>query len=150
MRFVGHLALATYGVVILSFLFGLVSSILIRPPNERFVDYVIIGPTFALPILLGLLIGYKLGRRMPPWASRLLWVPSFLLLAVGLYGDYKDGYPNFGVQVWDNYFGAGCSASDCAGEVLETAPLLSAIAYAVGAELGRLTRRTTEMSDGLR
>ncbi len=149
MKFLGHLVLATYGIVALSFL-SEVPLHLIVGSQDRFLDYFVIGPTFALPIVFGLLAGYRFGRRLPPLASRLLRAPPLLLLIYELYFvDYKLQYPRENLQaaLWNNYVGINCTASECLGEAFLTAPFVAALAYTVGAELGRLKSRKRRIID---
>lgn len=151
LRFLGHLALATYGIVALCFLTGILLHLVIGF-LDRFLEYFVFGPTFALPIILGLLAGHRFGRRLPALASRLLWVPAFVLLAWQLYLEYKLRYPgeNMRAELWNNYVGIDCGASECLAEALGTTPLVAAIAYTVGAELGRLKARKGGRLDAAR
>jgi len=150
LRFVGHLALATYGVLTLSFLIAIPLGFVI---GDRLSAYFVgTGPAFGLWIVLGLLMGYRFGRRLPAPASRLLWVPSFLLLAYELYFTwYKLQWPgeNLRAELWNNFIGSNCEASECAYEFLETAPFVSALAYSLGAELGRLKLKKSRKVDAV-
>jgi hypothetical protein len=148
-RFLGHLAIATYGIVGFSLLLEFV---LIRLTGDRpFWDHLVIGPAFALPIVFGLLIGYRFGRRLPASASRFIWVPLFLLFVSQVVFDFVDYRRlQFSVawvraELWNNYIGMNCSGSDCINEILFTAPLVAAFAYALGAELGRSKTRTSRI-----
>lgn len=147
-RFLGHLALATYGILALSFLPEILLHFVIGP-QDRFLDYFVVGPTLALPIILGLLAGHRFGKRLPALASRLLWVPPFLLLAHELYWGYKLPYPgeNVPMHLWNNYVGTRCGDTECLNEAFLTAPLVSALAYTLGAELGRLKPRKSRIID---
>jgi hypothetical protein len=151
LKYLGHLALATYGIVALSFLLEFPPS-LVLGPHGRFLDYFVIGPTFALPIALGLLAGHRFGGRLPALASRLLWVPPFALLIYGLYSEYQYRWPgeNFQAELWNNYVGIHCGGSECLNEALLTAPLIAALAYTLGAELGRQQARRNGMIDAVR
>jgi hypothetical protein len=149
LRFLGHLALATYGIVALSFLIELPLNLVVGSQNS-FLDYFVIGPTFAVPIILGLLAGHRFGRRLPAVASRLLWMLPLLFLAYQLYFvDYRLQYPgeNVRAELRNNYVGIHCGGSECLNEALLTAPLMAAFAYTVGAELGRLKKRKSRIID---
>jgi hypothetical protein len=142
LRFLSHLALATYGIVALSFLPEIPLRLIIGS-QDRFLDYFVVGPTFGLPIILGFLAGHRFGRRLPALASRPLWVPPFVLLVSQIYLEYEYRWAGEDIraQLWNNYVGINCGASECLSEALLTAPLVAALAYSLGAELGRMKAR---------
>jgi hypothetical protein len=138
-KYGAHWAIATYGLVLFSFIVGFFFELLVRD-HHRFVDYFIVGPSFALPGIIGILGGYYAGRYLPSKISRFIWLPALLILISECYFDYKYRSPgtSYWSDIWNNYIGAECGGSECLGELVCTAPLVSALAYAVGAELGRL------------
>ena len=152
LRFLGHLALATCGIVVISFLLELTVGLVIVSQDHRFLDYFVVGPTFAVPIILGLVAGRRFGRRLPALASRLLWLPPLVLLVSEMYLNYKYRYPgeNMRAEIWNNFVGIQCGGSECLTEAFVTAPFVAAVAYALGAELGRLKVRRSRIIDAPR
>jgi hypothetical protein len=137
-RFFGHLTLATYGLVILIFALGypLVAAF---DPQGHIVDSFFVAPSFAIPIAVGFLFGYRYGWRLPPLASRALFVPSMALIALVIYLNYEAGMS--WALVWAKFFGTACLGEGCifhfAVQVLGTAPLMSALSHTLGSEFGR-------------
>jgi hypothetical protein len=149
LRFLGHLALATYGIVAISYLLELTVGLVIVSKDHRFLDYFVVGPTFALPAILGLLAEHRFGRRLPALASRLLWVPPLMLLVseMSLYYRYPWPGEDLRAELWNNFVGISCGGSECLGEALCTAPFVAAVAYGLGAELGGLKARKSRTID---
>jgi hypothetical protein len=58
LKFLAHLALVTCGVVIISFLLEFSVGLVIGS-QARFLDYFVVGPTFAVPIISGLLASHR-------------------------------------------------------------------------------------------
>jgi hypothetical protein len=83
---------------------------------------------------------HHFGQRLPALASHLLWVPLQVLLVSEMYLSYKYPWPgeHLRAELWDNFVGIHCGGSECLEAAWCTAPLVAAVAYTLGAELGRL------------
>jgi hypothetical protein len=138
-RYIAHAALASYGIMIL----GEVVQHLLELPlgsQTRWVDYYFIGPTFLFPIVIGLILGVLWGASLPSTTSRLLAVVPLALLIWELWGWAHE--PGITLQhIVSNFVGRDCSSSECLEEAWITSPVISALAYSVGAEIGRIGRR---------
>ena len=139
-RFFGHLTFATYGLVILTFAlsYPLVAAF---DPQGRIVDSFFVAPSFAIPIAVGFLFGYRCGWRLPPLASRALFAPSMALIALVIYLNLNYEAGMSWALVWAKFFGTACLGEGCifhfAVQFLGTAPLMSALSYTLGSEVGR-------------
>ena len=133
-RYVVHAAIASYGVMIL----GDIVEILLPVRQGRRLDYFFIGPTFLFPILAGLTLGFIFGARLPRSSSRLLFIFPLAIMAweVWVFIHYNDEvtWRNF----VNNFLGTNCTSSECLEEGWGTSPLVSSLAYSLGAEFGRL------------
>jgi hypothetical protein len=126
-----HAFVATYGISILSFF---VEGFL---PQRRSTDFWFLGPTFLFPIAIGLALGALWGTKLPRLSSRLVFLlPLFLLIwETRSFFRYNNdiSWRNF----YESFLGAHCESSECLGPLIITAPLLSSMAYAIGAEIAR-------------
>jgi hypothetical protein len=138
LRYLCHAALASYGVLAINFVIEFLIGEMVGSYN-RFLDYVFFGPTFLIPVLMGLIIGYYLGKSLPALSSRLIFLIPLFLMAYEVWISVKYGLHDGTAlkNITDNFFGVNCSASECLGELVNTAPLFSSVAYAIGAEIGR-------------
>jgi hypothetical protein len=134
--FVLHLAISGVALplicVLASFLVGLPFQ-----PSNRFVDYFFFGPTFAVPILLGIAVGWRLGPSMSIVVLRTLYVPVVAIFAWSAISTlwYEPG--NFARVIYDTYFGINCGSSECLDQLLVTLPLVSVLSYTLGSYLAR-------------
>jgi len=60
--------------------------------------------------------------------------------------NYDVTWQNF----YNTYLGTHCESSECLGELLITSPLVSSVAYTVGAEIGRLRRTLSSKDNSLK
>lgn len=96
-------------------------------------------PYFLLPIGLAILLSWIVNRIWHHSFSRWVWVlPAIWLLYMiseDIYWDWYRHLPEPAVplvrEVWDNFFGAGCSSSECLDEWLATAPFYASVAYSL-------------------
>src|SRR3954470_18066016 len=114
-RYVAHSLFASYGIVFLSYISTiLILSLLLRNPDDA--DKYLFGPYFAVPLILGLCCGYKLGARLPAWSRRLIWLPLFALIVYEIHVMSVYRYPtstSFRQQLIDDFIGPHCGASEC-------------------------------------
>jgi hypothetical protein len=82
-------------------------------------------PYFIAPILAGFFLGRLGGRFFRSAATVLLWIVPAAVLLVSMASEP-------GMDVWHNYFGSRCGASECAGELFFTAPFYTSVAYTAG------------------
>lgn len=126
-RYSVHAAIAGYGITILGMIL-----------TTRRLDYYFFAPRFLFPIVVGLVLGFIFGARLPKLSSRLLFL---FPLAMAIWEVWVWFHHNNAVtpQNFVDYFlGTHCSSSECLGQVVITSPLISSITYSLGAELGRL------------
>jgi hypothetical protein len=136
-RYVVHAAVASYGIMILGEVIEYLIGLPLGSQNRR-LDYFFIGPTFLFPILAGLILGFIFGARLPRSSSRLLFIFPLAIMAweVWVFIHYNDEvtWRNF----VNNFLGTNCTSSECLEEGWITSPLVSSLAYSLGAEFGRL------------
>jgi hypothetical protein len=109
-------------------------------PNSRKVEYYFGAPTFLFPIMAGLCLGILFGSRLPPLLSRCLFLLPFAMLLWELWAFISSHYAVTWQNFYNTYLGTQCGSSECLGGLLVTSPLISSLAYTVGAEIGRLGR----------
>jgi hypothetical protein len=116
---------AAYASALLAYLaaFGIILVI----GDHRWIDEILISPTFLLPIAAGALFACVL-RDYLSKGSYFAWVvPSAFLLGasreVSRHAASRD--------VWDALFGTNCRASECLYEAFFTLPFVCALSYSV-------------------
>ena len=141
-RYLAHAALSSYGVVVVCFFVEMILGSAVGPQN-RFLDYFFYGPTFFIPVVTGLALGYLFGRNLPRWSARLLFAIPLVLALNEIWSDVRFGLPGASIlaNIRDNYLGTSCGATECLSESVFTAPLFSSVAYAVGSEISSIMRR---------
>lgn len=149
LKFFGHLFLATYGVTLLVFGLGYALAAAFDPQGYA-VNYFFVSPSFAVPVAAGLLFGYGFGWRLPPLACHLIPVPPLALVVIGLYDHHQNGVP--WARILTRFFGTTCTGEDChyqfGGQAIAVAPLVAALAYVIGAAVGRRKRTASSASAG--
>ena len=142
LRFVIYSLISSYGVVFLCSLLELTVGIPFGSQN-RFLDYMFFGPTFAVPVIIGLVFGYRFGNGLATLYSRLLFVmPLFIAVwEIGGWMKYRYSGENLLASIVDNFFTSRCGGSECLEELMITAPLLSSLAWIFGSELRWLCTR---------
>jgi hypothetical protein len=138
LQFLAHSALAGYVTVALAGLLELLLGLLTG--SDRSLDFYFWGPTFLAPGLIGLAGGFFVGRRSPRLLS---WFVFLIPLILGIWElvtwiRLEPHGNEIAGLLRDNFLGTRCGASECLEELLITAPLIASIAYAMGAEFGRL------------
>jgi hypothetical protein len=141
LRFLGHLVVATYGMDVA--VFGICYPIAAMiDPQARIMDYFFVAPSFSVPILFGVLFGYRFGWRQVTWASRAVCLPPFALMAYALLINLQAG--RHWSEVLARFFSAVCSGEECyfhfSRQFVITAPLMAALGYVVGSEFSRRNR----------
>lgn len=138
-QYIVHSIVASYGLMILGEIIEYLVGLHFGSQN-RWLDYYFIGPTFLFPIIAGLVAGFVLGASLPRASSRLLLLLPLAMMVWELWGWIHD--PGITVhRLMDNFVGTNCESSECLEEGWLTSPLISAIAYSLGAEVGRFRTR---------
>lgn len=110
--------------------FGL--PLLLPHGRDKASDYVIIGPTFLVPICVGWLCGIVTNRRARDYGGSWCWLVPLALLAYTIFEWLKQPTPNGWHSLVDNFFTARCSDSECLYELI-TANFACSVAYSLGA-----------------
>lgn len=141
LQFLGHLILATYGVVIPTFGVGYPLAAALDPQG-RAINYFFVSPTFAFPLVVGLLLGYRFGRSLSPAGGWTICFTPLVCLTFWPYASHSAG--SSWQSVWTRLFGTACVGDDCyfqfGLQVVATAPLVAALGYPIGAALGSRKR----------
>jgi hypothetical protein len=135
-RYVVHSVLASYGAVILVVIIEYVVGLAIGPQN-RFLDFVVVGPTFLMPIVVGLGLGYRFGGSTRRYIARLVFAVPLIIAVyeVTSWSTHTYDGESWAKALWDNFLGTNCGSSECLEEMLISAPLFSSLAYVIGSEL---------------
>lgn len=107
---------------------------------DRQLDRYFWGPTFLAPALLGVLGGFLAGKRSGRLVTWFVFLVPLLWLIweVNAWVRLEPSGSATRRVLFDNFWGTQCAGSECLEQPLITAPLVAAIAYSLGAELGRL------------
>jgi hypothetical protein len=143
-KYIVHALFASYGIVLLGFF------IEVMLPNSRKVDYFFGAPTFLFPIIAGLCMGILFGSRLPALLSRCLFILPFAMLLWEVWVFMKFNNDVTWQNFYNTYLGTQCESSECLGGLVVTSPLVSSLAYTVGAEIGRLGRTFSSKHHSLR
>jgi hypothetical protein len=143
-KYIVHALFASYGIVLLGFF------IEVMLPNSRKVDYFFSAPTFLFPIIAGLCMGILFGSKLPALLSRCLFLLPFAMLLWELWAFISSNYDVTWLNFYNNYLGTHCESSECLGGLVVTSPLVSSLAYTVGAEIGRLGRTSSSKHHSLK
>jgi hypothetical protein len=96
--------------------------------------------------LVSAIIGYKLNGRYGHTSALWVWMPFLLWFALGAAELLRAWNPSWSHQSsrWDyaalNLFSDQCGSTECLYEAMFTSPLVSSIAYAIGAWFGARRR----------
>jgi hypothetical protein len=143
-RYIVHALFASYGIMLLGFMIEMLL------PNSRKVDYFFFAPTFLFPILAGLCMGIAFGAKLPAPLSRCLFLLPFVMMLWEIWAFVSSHYDVAWWNFYNTYLsGTDCESSECLGGVLVTSPLVSSLAYTVGAEIGRLGHRFSSKAKAL-
>jgi hypothetical protein len=143
-KYIVHALFASYGIVLLGFF---IEGML---PNSRKVDYFFLAPTFLFPIIAGLCMGILFGSKLPPLLSRCLFLLPFAMLLWEVWAFISSNYDVTWLNFYNTYLGTHCESSECLGGLVVTSPLVSSLAYTVGAEIGRMGRRFSSKHHSLK
>ena len=127
--FIVHLLVATIGTLLFS---GLLAFSLQAILGQRLVSLLALGPTFLLPIISGLFLGW-FAARFSSRGATWIWVVPAVLLLVNIVGAFTSAYERKDVLV--NEFGPHSRCTACLDETLLSAPLVGCIGYSVGSQL---------------
>jgi len=138
MSFVFHLlfatALATMCAVSTSLLLSAMSG------RAQFIEYLTLGPSFVLPIVWGLILGYYVSVRHPSRAVYWTWVVPATLLVCGLVTSVAAGTAVS--QNLVNLFGRSSRCSSiCLEQLFFSAPLVSSVAYGCSAKFRQVAAK---------
>jgi hypothetical protein len=126
--FLLHLLIAVLGTLLIT---GLLSFLLSYIVSRNVVSMIALGPSFAIPILSGVVVGYYLANVLPRGGARWVWVAPAVLLVVNIGGALTSSYERN--KIWVNEFGPQSRCTACLDETLLTAPLAGCIGYSLGA-----------------
>jgi hypothetical protein len=137
-RYCLHAGLASVGVTALSF--GLEDLIRRLDPGLPFdsLEAAFWGPTFAVPVAIGMVLGACFGSRLPRLAARLLFVLPLLLAIEAIMSLLRDAhlYESTLSFLQRTFLAQYCGSFLCTlRQASVTAPLLSTIAYSIGSEI---------------
>lgn len=139
LRWCVYALLSSYGVVLFCFALEMIAGSFSRS-MDRLLDRAMFAPTFAIPILCGLLSGYRFGMHLSKIQARLVFLLPLLAAAYEVSVWFHDTYPgqNLRASIEDNFLTTNCSGSECLEQVVVTAPLFASLAFTVGSEVRRL------------
>jgi hypothetical protein len=101
--------------------------------ENKIIDYLIIGPSFFLPLSVGAVLGYVFTRRSEDNLSAFfVWVVPALVLLWNIMSWRHQAVESTWRDVWNNFFGSRCSSSECIYELM-TAAFVSSAAYSISA-----------------
>jgi hypothetical protein len=137
LSFLFHQVVSTVGVVVLSALFvtTLFSiSHLIRPSFLGRASLLLTEtPGFPVQVVLGLALGFVLGKLMYRRVMMWVWVLPLAILIFAIVFE-----PRSYSSLFAHFLGGGCSPSgQCFDQLLFTLPCFASAFYAVGAKLAR-------------
>ena len=130
---------AAYGSSILAFsvAFGLT----LLAGNNRWIDTILLAPTFLLPLVAGAFVAHIL-RDYLSKASYFAWiVPGVLLFRASL--EVARGPNATSSEIWNTLFGTKCHASECLYEAFFTLPFVCALSYSVSSACIRAAKRSS-------
>ena len=116
----------------------------VQPSFMHHRNAILFHPFFPLQATVGLLLGYVNARKWNSKLQVLTWCIPVIFFAYGsirwLNGASVLASWSERASTWTNHFlGYGCIAPICYDQFIFTLPLLSAIAYSLGASFARLT-----------
>ncbi len=134
--------LAGYEIVVVCFFLELFAEIILPIPDLS-LEKAWLGPTFAVPVGVGLWAGYRFGARLPRLAARLAFVLPLVVASWELFAWSRYTYSgeNVAAAIRDNFLTSRCGSSDCLEEVFITAPLFCSVAFTIASEIVRFARR---------
>lgn len=100
-------------------------SVIFAPPD--------CAPCFAGYWAVGALVGFWLNRRDCSRAASWVWLAPLALTAFSLPVYFRFPMDLGWSGVWTAYFSKNCGGSECLVELMETAPLITCVAYSLGA-----------------
>ena len=139
LSFLAHLSIGTIGILILSdFLVSSLFSIIhIWDPlaDLRHVHWILAEvPGFPVQAVVGLLLGFVLAKWMRRSIMVWVWVLPLVFLCLAALFLHENFH-----SILNHYFGQGCRPTDrCFDQLALTLPLITTIAYALGAKLCEL------------
>jgi hypothetical protein len=135
MGFLFHLAVGTIGAMLTVFAVSVGLSIV--GVKSKIVDVLTLGPSFFLPVLSGLTLGYAFGRSFYSRAVGWVWLIPAAVLALVLTVSLLGTSTRAGT--WTNMFGpeSRCT-SICLEQLFFSGPFLSSLAYTIGIKFRRL------------
>jgi hypothetical protein len=133
--YVLHLLLGVLGTTSISWVIGLAVTF-----TTRSAEAYVLGPSFALPLLLGLLVGAFAASQSEDKTSQWVWVPLGLCLLYALVETSTS--PGVTVpRAFLEYLGPRCGGTDCLGQFLISTPFAVSSGYSIGAGLYFLAHR---------
>ena len=117
----------------------------------RWMEWILLEtPYFPAQIVIGLVLGFELGRRFKHKAMLWIWVvPASIIVLLLLFAPFPEMVVN-GVVLTrvEHFFGGRCLPQNhCFEQVGVTLPLYASVAYSLGAYVARQLSRTARSSD---
>jgi hypothetical protein len=103
----------------------------------------LIAPTFVLPIAVGAIAAYLMGKRLSK-GSYFVWCIPLALLCCALLGVINAPYASPSA-VWDTMIGTDCRSSECLYEAFFSVPFVCSLSYSVSAAVVQAIRRSHAM-----
>jgi hypothetical protein len=132
MSFLFHAAFGTIGAMLIAGIASVLLSTIVM--HNSVVGFLTLGPSFLLPLLSGVTLGYMLGRTYYTRAATWSWVLPTGVLALVLTSSLV--YAPSQSETWSNLFGpeSRCT-SICLGQLFFSGPFFSSLTYTIGLKL---------------
>jgi hypothetical protein len=118
--------------------------------DGRLVDAMLIGPTFLLPIMAGMLgaaFAFGLRRHVSP-TSYFAWiVPSILFYKAAMEVIRSPDFPG-SAPAWNTLFGPGCGGSECLYAAFFAVPLVCGFSYSISSAFIQTLKRIRTTQNG--
>jgi cyanate permease len=124
MRVVVESTLASVAGWLAALLLGIALSTVFR----RAADYLVISPTFLIPILTGAALAWAL-RRKGKETSYFAVIPSTMFFAIGYSGLARSPFQLH--SPWVYLLGIGCGGEECWDQLVFAVPLASCFGYSL-------------------
>jgi hypothetical protein len=128
--FIVHLLAATIGTLLIT---AQLSFLLEQVISRDVVSLVAAGPSFLLPLMSGIALGYCFASIFPSRGATWVWaVPAFFLI-LNIAGSLSSQYER--KDIWINEFGPQARCTACLDETFLTIPFFGCIGYGIGARV---------------
>lgn len=134
-RYISEVAAATVGAVGVGTAVAVfVGELTHRPPT------LLDGPIPLAPIIAAILLALAISLKFGSCQTGVwVWAAGIVNFAIFLHDWTR--LPYTWASVWNNFFGRGCSDSECLYELFATAPLYTSITYSITAWIYHLLQK---------